>query len=304
VGVTPRDTEERAYQIFGAIAAGASETEVQKMRAALLTQQRPDGGWAQLSSRPSDAYATGEALVALFAAGVGPTEPPFQRGVAYLLDTQSADGSWHVPTRMHEQDLVSPPHVETGFPHGADQMISAMGTAWATRALLRALPERRMRPEPLVDVAEWQAEDEAPWMSTALFGTAADLDRLLEKGLDPNSRTAAGTTLLMMAAGDRDKVDALLRRGADVNLAAKTGFTALIVAANDPEGTPALRLLLERGALVTPSNPKPLHEGSPMFYAVSSGNVDAVRLLVQHGAAAGVRREWAACSRRVRSRWP
>ena len=185
---------------------------------------------------------------------------------------------------MHEQGLVSPPHFETGFPHGDDQVISAMGTAWATRALLRAIPERRMLPEPLVNAEDWRSDEEAPWMSTALFGSAAELERLLAGGLDPNRSTAAGTTVLMMAAGDRDKVGTLIRRNADVNLAAKTGFTPLMIAANDPEATEAIRLLIGHGASVTPSNPKPLHDGTPLFFAVSSRNVEAVQLFLARGA--------------------
>jgi N-acyl-D-amino-acid deacylase len=289
LAVTPRDTEERVFQILGATQAAADPKDLVPLRSALLAEQRADGGWAQLASRQSDAYATGGALVALFACGVRPGDPAFQRGISYLLDTQSEDGSWHVRTRMHEQQLVSPPHFDTGFPHGADQIISAMGTAWAVRALLRTLPERRSLPEPLVSPADWQVVEEAPWMRAALFGTATEVDRLLAAGLDPNSRTQAGTTMLMMAAGDRDKVDVLIRHGADVNLSAKTGFTPLIVAANDPGGAAAVRLLLERGAQATPANPRPLHDGSPMFFAVFSGNVEAIRLLVQHGADPRVR---------------
>jgi len=286
LAVQPRDTEDRAFQIFGALEAGVDREALKRMAAALLAEQRADGGWAQLPSRSSDAYATGEALVALYDAGMGPADPAFQRGLSYLLEAQFPDGSWRVDTRMHEQALVSPPHFDTGFPHGDNQMVSVMGTAWATRALLRALPERRVMAEPLVNAADWKLDEEAPWMSAALFGTAAELERLLAGGLDANSRTAAGTSVLMMAAGDRDKVGVLLNRGADINLPAKTGFTPLMVAANDPEAIAAIRLLVERGASVTPSNPKPLHDGTPLFFAVSSGNVEAVSLLLAHGAVA------------------
>ena len=42
----------------------------------------------------SDAYATGEALVALEQAGFGLSDPAFRRGVEFLLRTQLQDGSW------------------------------------------------------------------------------------------------------------------------------------------------------------------------------------------------------------------
>jgi ankyrin repeat protein len=277
----PRDTEDRAFQIFGALEAGTDRPVVTSMAAALLAEQRPDGGWAQLPVRSSDAYATGEALVALFEAGVGPATPAFQRGLNYLLQTQGADGSWHVPTRMHEQALVSPPHFEIGFPHGDDQMMSLIGTVWAARAVLRALPERRIMPEPLIREADWSLA-EAPWMATALFGTAGDLERLLRDGLDANSRTVAGTTVLMLAAGDREKVASLLHHGAHVDLAASTGFTPLMVAANDPGATAAAQLLIEQGASVAPA--KTLHGSTPLFYATSAGNVELVKLLLDRGA--------------------
>jgi len=284
LAVHPRDVEERTYQILGAIQADVDRGRLKPMATALLSEQRPDGGWAQFSTRASDAYATGEALVALYESGVGPNDAAFQRGLRYLLDSQFPDGSWRVPTRMHEQDLVSPPHFETGFPHGADQMISVMGTVWAARAVLRAVPERRMRPEPLITASEWTEAEAAPWMRVALFGSSAELERLLSSGLNPNSRTEAGTTILMMAAADRDKVDTLIRHGADVNLAAKTGFTPLMIAANDGDAAAAIRLLVERGAVVAPSNPKPLHDASPLYYGVWSGNVETVRLLIERGA--------------------
>jgi ankyrin repeat protein len=137
-------------------------------------------------------------------------------------------------------------------------------------------------PGPLVATADWTLDGDAPWMSTALFGTAADLERLLAGGLDANSRTASGTTILMMAAGNREKVETLLRHGADVNLAAKTGFTPLMVAANDPDATAAIRLLIQRGAAVAPA--KALHGSTPLFFAVCSGNADVVKLLLEHGA--------------------
>ena len=94
--------------------------------------QRADGGWSQLSTLPSDAYATGEALVALVESGaMTATDPVYQRGVQFLLNTQFADGSWFVKSRA----IPLQPHFESGFPFGKDQFISAAGSNWAAMAL-------------------------------------------------------------------------------------------------------------------------------------------------------------------------
>jgi hypothetical protein len=87
---------------------------------------------------PSDAYATGQALVALREARViSAADPAYLRGVRFLLATQLADGSWHVQSRSTPQQI----YFESGFPHGADQFISAAATNWAALALLETLPD-------------------------------------------------------------------------------------------------------------------------------------------------------------------
>ena len=91
----------------------------------------------------SDAYATGQALVALRRSGsVDVASTAYQRGVAFLLRTQHADGSWLVRTRSFPVQ----PYKESGFPHGDDQWISATGTGWAVMALTLAAPEQQAGP--------------------------------------------------------------------------------------------------------------------------------------------------------------
>jgi ankyrin repeat protein len=112
----------------------------------LLAQQRDDGGWSQLATLGSDAYATGQSLMALREASKALAYDPaakemrtriesaYQRGVQFLLNTQLADGSWYVRSRA----LPIQPFFESGFPHGRDQFISAAATGWATMALAQA----------------------------------------------------------------------------------------------------------------------------------------------------------------------
>ena len=90
---------------------------IERLAQDLLKEQRPDGGWSPLpmASMQSDAYATGQALVALRDAGVlAVASPAYARGVRFLLNTQLDDGSWHVRTRAFPVQA----YFESDFPHG------------------------------------------------------------------------------------------------------------------------------------------------------------------------------------------
>ena len=133
---TPRTTEERAMQVLGLAWAKAPADQIERAADALRTEQRPDGGWGQLLTLESDAYATGQALVALEAAGQSVSSAPFRRGIGFLLRTQFPDGSWLVRTRSFPLQ----PLRDSGFPQGKHQWISAAGTSWAAMALSLSLP--------------------------------------------------------------------------------------------------------------------------------------------------------------------
>jgi hypothetical protein len=132
---TPRDTQDEAFKLLGLIWSQASRTEIADQADRVAALQRPDGGWAQVPTMTSDAYATGEALYALSTSGMPASDSPYQRGVAYLLRTQLEDGTWLVRSR----GFGFQPYFETGFPHGRDQFISAAATAYAAIALTHGL---------------------------------------------------------------------------------------------------------------------------------------------------------------------
>ena len=82
-------------------------------------------------------------------------------------------------------------------------------------------------------------------------GSAADVERALDGGADPNSRASNGMTALMMAAGRNSSpqvLSLLLKRGADVNAVANKGITALFLAAVMQRDPRHATLLLEAGA--------------------------------------------------------
>ncbi|MES1221545.1 MAG: hypothetical protein ABUT20_38955 [Bacteroidota bacterium] len=131
----PEANEEKIFQLLGLVWSDADKKIIATQADKLLAAQRSDGGWSQLDSLKSDAYATGQSLYALNQSGqLAVDAPAYQRGIDFLLRTQFADGSWLVKTRSYP--FV--PFVDSGFPHDKDQFISAAGSNWTTMALIAA----------------------------------------------------------------------------------------------------------------------------------------------------------------------
>jgi squalene cyclase len=120
------------FRLLGLRAVGATKEEIRTAVNELLATQLDDGGWAQTDRMTSDAYATGQAILALkMGGGVPVTHPAFNRGYKYLLKTQKEDGSWYVEARTIPLQVF----IHTDFPHGKNQFISLSATCWATMAL-------------------------------------------------------------------------------------------------------------------------------------------------------------------------
>jgi ankyrin repeat protein len=131
----PADTQDEAFKLMGLVWSGVPAKEISAQADRVLALQRADGGWAQLPTMSADAYATGQALYALNAAGISTRSEAYQKGAAYLVRTQLADGTWLVRSR----GFGFQPYFETGFPHGRDQFISAAATSWAVMGLAHVL---------------------------------------------------------------------------------------------------------------------------------------------------------------------
>jgi ankyrin repeat protein len=143
--VQPHSNEERAFRLLGLHWSKAEGKAIRAAAKDLMRQQRADGGWSQLATLESDAYATGQSLFALAESNsVATKDKAFTKGIAFLLNTQMADGSWFVKSRS----LPIQPHFESGFPFGKDQFISAAGTNWASLALTYAATNARKTSTP------------------------------------------------------------------------------------------------------------------------------------------------------------
>lgn len=297
---TPTETEESVFRIFGLWWAGASAADPGgPLHAALDTlraQQRADGGWAQLATRASDAYATGQALVALHQVGGEPVSGErYLRGVAFLLQTVEDERAWRVASRRRGPRR---PDVETGFPFGRDQFSSYAGTAWATMALAFAVEPGA---SPTLEARARQREGDAQTrggaqtrgvaqtrlpalIEAALLGDAEDLRSALDacEGEQLGAvRGPYGLTPLIAAVHDPAKVELLLTRGADVAASTDLGLGAVHVASYYDRAWPSLGLLLDAGA----GAERPTNLGLlPVYLAAISGRLDSVELLVARGA--------------------
>lgn len=304
--VSPVSTEERTMQLLGLAWAGMSPRDLQPYAAALRAGQREDGGWAQVGSRASDAYATGQALTVLMQVARMPArDAVVQRGLRYLLSTQQADGTWRVSTRRTMQPGL--PYFETGFPHGKDQFISYAGSAWALMALASSLQDAptqvlMRRPAPTFAAPADTAHDGlTPVHRAARYGTLAELRALLSAagnagsnagsnaGADvsdaANLATPMGVTPLMAAVHDSAKVRLLLDAGADMDAVTRQGHTALQLAAAHATGGASARLLLARGARqdrpLTMSNAA---KSTALSYAITRGDTLLAGMMLDRGA--------------------
>ncbi len=137
-GVTPRTTDERAFQLLGLVWGGIRQ-EDEKLRAAakhLLGEQRSRWRLESVADARERRVCHRPDLVALREAGaIAVADAAYQQAVRFLLGSQLADGSWYVQSRV----LAFQPYFESDFPHGHDQWVSNAATNWAAMALAAAV---------------------------------------------------------------------------------------------------------------------------------------------------------------------
>jgi ankyrin repeat protein len=293
---TPRDTEDMSMQLLGLRWAGADAAAISRVTSRLLEAQRSDGGWAQIQTRESDAYATGEALVALNQAGrVSPSNSAFRRGVRFLLNTQQTDGTWEVQTRRTRGQGL--PFVDSGFPHGKNQFISYAATSWAVMALafsdVDQVSNALMGHSDSASLAAHESGSEneisslTPLMRAALFGTTDEVRNLVKSGADVNAvAKPSGITPLMCAAHNPAKAAILLSAGADVNARTDGGHTALLLAADYDGAGETVEMLLDRGADVNAHSRFPASTpiNTAIERAAMRGDIEVIITLLARGA--------------------
>jgi len=103
----------------------------------LTGRQNADGGWASIRGGTSDALATGQALYALGRAGLAGSSASIARARAFLIETQTGDGSWTVAPLCLTSSDTKPARLKNLEP-----IYRFWGSAWAVIGLARSLPSK------------------------------------------------------------------------------------------------------------------------------------------------------------------
>lgn len=77
------------------------------LRADLLDDQQVDGGWSERPGLASNAYATGQALYALFEAGLAASDSVACAAIEWLREAQNTSGSWSMGTIGVSTDSIA-----------------------------------------------------------------------------------------------------------------------------------------------------------------------------------------------------
>jgi uncharacterized protein len=140
-----------------------------------------------------------------------------------------------------------------------------------------------------------QREQRVEMLNTVPFGTDPqsrlirsitrceyeDAQALIASGMDLNFKDANGRSPLLVAIefGENNIIQAILKQGVDPNRAPRQNYP-LIVAASSGNAE-AVKLLLDYGAK---PNSNDLYKGTALMYASQRGRLDVVKLLLENGA--------------------
>uniref|UniRef100_A0A1B6E7D8 SOCS box domain-containing protein n=1 Tax=Clastoptera arizonana TaxID=38151 RepID=A0A1B6E7D8_9HEMI len=107
---------------------------------------------------------------------------------------------------------------------------------------------------------------------------------LLEHGANPNKKYFFGSEINLISPLDIEFMGLLLMFGADPNTRDRSGLTPLMKAARLPQGMDSVLLLLSYGADVNAMTDSRHDYRTVLHYAILSGNMATVNLLLKQGA--------------------
>ncbi|XP_076312717.1 ankyrin repeat and SOCS box protein 15-like [Tachypleus tridentatus] len=107
---------------------------------------------------------------------------------------------------------------------------------------------------------------------------------LLANGADPNARYFLGSEINLISPLNTPFLELLLKYGANPDSRDRAGLTPLMKAVRHPQGLDAVKCLIEYGADVNAMTSERHDNRTVLHYAVLSGNLHIVYLLLANGA--------------------
>ena len=137
--------QELAFQLLGLQWCGSSTSHKAKSCSQeFRSMQNEDGGWSQLPTMKSDAYATGQTLYALYESGMERSlndATCTRMGLNYLLKTAGRTGRMVCSHQVIPDTAVCT--IATFRLMTITSLYLPAATNWAVMALLNALPEKK-----------------------------------------------------------------------------------------------------------------------------------------------------------------
>jgi ankyrin repeat protein len=136
-----------------------------------------------------------------------------------------------------------------------------------------------------INIETINSDGDTPFLTCCTYRPFIEVvELLIDHGANINATNAKGESALSIAVGSKNGsvIDILLKNNAEVNVVSDDGQTPLFRAAYKEQVTYA-REILRRGANpnLNPSNPE---DGTVLLWAVSTGDLELVRMLLSHEA--------------------
>lgn len=120
-------------------------------------------------------------------------------------------------------------------------------------------------------------------MYAAIYGSAADVEYLLSRGANPDAVNKNSYTPLMRAIPDLPKIKLLIEHGAHINSRTADGTTLLMMAAHVRSGSELVKYLVRKGADIEATNNRGL---DALMIAGKQGALENLKVLLDAGAKA------------------
>ncbi len=117
-------------------------------------------------------------------------------------------------------------------------------------------------------------------MYAALYSTVECMEKLLQKGADPNAKNKLGETAILWCSHDIEKTNLLLKYKADVNSKTTDGNTAFLAACVGNNQSEMIKLLLKHGADPNLVNNK---KATSLMRVAIYGDTVTARILLDRG---------------------